>query len=608
MHFNAAWRYLALLMMAVSASAVPASRVEAAGPDLRLTRYPGGKWSPPPPTHGVAAIKNVQVTVRDGTKLPVDIYFPTDKSTGRPSKGKFPVLLTRFWYTKPMLEGQSVASQDPEYFVSRGFVYVSADVRGTGRSVDTGAYLGEQDALDGVDLVNWTLTLPASNGIVGLIGCSAMGQTQLSTAAMLGAHSPVKAMIPACVPGDQYRDTYTENGVWRPTWSGLLMSAPAIFGTGMVSELTRVYLESQQGGDAAFDGKWWAQRNFVMQAMPIVETGAAVLLWNGWQDVGYGGLEVFAALQNAAFHRSVKDPLWPGMPVSGKYQLILGNWRHGEGLDKGIQLQWFETWLKGVDTGLPTTTPTPIHVQDRVTGEWFNHDSFPMLDQYTPLYLGAAELVARPPSPGIDTLRWELRPGTALEYKSAVFDVAARLAGPIGVRLNASSSTSDAQFRFELLDLAPDGTKSIISHGMILGSMHALDPARTWRDRQGNPVRPFSLLRNDDPIKPGSTIAYEVLLQPTMWTIQPNHRLVLVVATGPEPGMCPLFPMLGGQTDVGCTLRSGARDRLAGSSYKISRGGTLPSLVNLPLAPVSELQAVRSGPSEASKVVLPLDW
>ncbi|MGD9710738.1 MAG: CocE/NonD family hydrolase [Thermomicrobiales bacterium] len=589
------------LCLAAPVQAVELKKVE--------TPYPGGKWVPPPARHGVS-VAHYEVAMSDGATLPVDVYFPKNIVSGKPEAGRFPVLLTRTWYTKLQLDGRNPpAVEDVTYFVERGYIYVSADVRGTGRSQDPGSYLGERDALDGVDLINWTRTMPGSNGTVGLIGCSAMGQTQLSTAAMLKPGSPVKAMIPACVPGDQYRDTYSENGVWRSNWAGLLMAAPTVFGTGMVTDFAHVYAGSLQGGKAAFDDAWWMQRNFVAQAPQIVGSGAAVLIWNGWQDVGYGGLELFAALQNAATGRPTQSPLTPGMRVSGKYQLILGDWRHAEGLDKGIQLQWFETWLKGVDTGLPTTTTTPIHVQDRITKDWVNSASYPMVKRYTPFYLGVGSLATTIPPAGKDMLRRDRAPDARLIYETEPFPVSTRLAGPVGVRLNASSSNTDAQFRFQLLDLAPDGSSALISHAMILGSMHELDKTRSWRDGEGNPVRPVSLLRREVPIRPGETIGYEVLLPPTLWTIRAGHRIQLRISTQPPPADCPLFPMTGGApVDTGCLLRPVVSARLEGGVYTIERGGASPSLINLPLLPASAWTAARSGTPPTTTYNLPLRW
>lgn len=604
---------LSLFASALVVAAVTCAPPAAAAPtefQHVMTPYPGGKWSPPPAQYGIGTKKDLLVTMSDGAQIPVDLYFPTDLVTGVRAKGPFPVLLTRFWYTSAIRDRQPAMtgffdnpSNKPDFFVARGYIYVSADVRGTGRSLDAGSYLGERDAQDGVDLTRWTLTIPGSSGVVGFIGCSGMGLSQLDTATLLGPKSPVKAMIPACVPGDQYRDTYTQNGVFRPTWRGLAIAGLGLLGPGVVPEFSRIYAESMLGGDAAFDGQWWGQRNFVSLARQIAGTGAAILLWNGWNDTGFGGLELFAALQNAAAGRGPETPLWPGLTVSGRYQLTLGDWDHAAGLDPGIQLQWFETWLRGVDTGLPTNTRTPLHVQDRVTKEWFNLASYPMTDHYTRLYFGSKGLT-REAAPASQTrLAWDGEDGNSLEYTSGAFQERAQIAGPVAVRLNASSSNTDALFRVELFDVAADGSSRLISHGMILGSMRALDPKRSWRDRVGNPVRPLSHLQFEAPITPDQPFQYELQLEPTLWTIRPAHRLRVRVSARPAAKDCPLFA-----GNIGCIFRQPVYDRLLGGVYTLFLGGEDGSIINLPLMPANRLRPIRHGMPPTASDDLPLDW
>ena len=605
---GATWQWM-LLVVAIGLLGLLFPSASLSAREISATPYPGGIWSPPPATYGVSVTRNIRVRMRDGVQLPVDLYVPVDKATGKPASGKFPILLTRYWYTNALLDGQPMPERHDvaAYFVERGYIYVQADARGTGRSVDEASYLDDRDAYDGVDLVNWAAGLPASDGKVGLVGCSAMGQAQLNMARVLGPNSPVKAMIPACVPADPLRDTYGEAGVFKGTWRGLYMAPALLWGSAMVRDAARVYAESMEGGDAAFDRDWWQKHNFVLQAGDVARSGAAILLWNGWDDVGFGGIELYAALQNAAAGRPIQGPLLPGMKTTGRYQLILGDWKHGEGIDRGIQLQWFETWLKGVDTGLPTTTATPIHVQDRVSKQWLDLASYPFTNAYTSLYLDPTgdALSPRVPAKSSASLRWASEPAERLEYTSQAYSESMRLAGPIAIRINASSSNNNAQIRFELLDLAPNGSSVEISHGMMLASMYQPDPSRSWRDKGGNPVRPYSFLKTDTPIKVGVTIPFEVALNPTMWTIQPGHRLRLAVSTRPPAKDCPTS---GGR--VGCILRRSSYDSLVGGTYVVAYGGDAPSMISLPLVKGPAFHAVRSGltPTTPDNLPLPLDW
>lgn len=55
----------------------------------------------------------------------------------------------------------------------------------------------------------------------------------------------------------------------------------------------------------------------------------------------------------------------------------MGNWGHGEGLDLGVYLQWFETWIKGKDTGI-RNTQRPMHLFEMGTQRWTNVARYPL--------------------------------------------------------------------------------------------------------------------------------------------------------------------------------------------------------------------------------------
>ena len=102
-----------------------------------------GKWREriSQPEYGIKTEKDVYAPVRDGTRLCVNIYRP-DKG------GKFPALLAMGGYGKELQEmllppqplqksavwdGNIEAGDTPD-IVSRGYVHVIADARGTGKS------------------------------------------------------------------------------------------------------------------------------------------------------------------------------------------------------------------------------------------------------------------------------------------------------------------------------------------------------------------------------------------------------------------------------------------------------------------------------------------
>jgi predicted acyl esterase len=580
------------------------------------TPYPGGKWRPGPAQYSVVAQKNVLVPMDDGVRLVADVYYPGNPQTQTRAKGQFPVLLTQSPYSVGLGSADLLSSTGPgAFFVQRGYIFVSVDVRGSGRSLDgQERFFSPRDARDGVDMVMWAAHLPGSNGKVGLQGCSYLGQTQLYTAALLGKRygrrQPVKAMVPGCIAGDVYRDVYSDNGIPAPAWVGAGLAGGTMLGVTNETSMIPVYLQSQIGGDSAYDGKFWLERDHVQQAADIVRAGIPALLYDGWLDNGFGGLEIYAALQNAYFHRNPFGPLRPGQPVTGRYQAITGEWRHGGGLDYGVELEWYDTWLKGEHTGLPRRTATPLHLFER-NHAWVSAAAYPMTNHYTRLYLGPHGLTRVPYGRGSSHLVWgpPTQAGTTVSYRSAPLRQGATLAGPSAVTVAATSTGSNLELMADLYDVAPNGSSMQITHGGLMGTLRTLNKARSWRDRNGLPMRPFMSLRHDVPVVPRVLTRYSIPLQPAVWSLRPGHRLELQLSSQADPQTC-LQKLSQIEAPVlGCAPRAVHVSELLGSSYTIALTGTGSSALSVPLLRYHSLPVARSGRTPTSEgVVLPRQW
>jgi predicted acyl esterase len=580
------------------------------------TPYPGGKWQPGPARYGVVAQKNVPVTMDDGARLIADVYYPAGLQSGKRAPGEFPVLLTQSPYSVSLNAANLASSAGPgAFFVERGYIFVSADVRGSGRSLDgEEQFFSPRDAKDGVDLVEWASHLPGSDGKVGLQGCSYLGQTQLYTAALLGkrygSHQPVKAMVPGCIGGDVFRDIYSDNGIPAPAWVGAGLLGGSELGASNELYMVPKYLQSQTGADAAYDRAYWLARDHVQQAADIVRAHIPTLLYDGWLDNGFGGLELYAALQNAYFGRYPFGPLRPGEQVTGRYQAITGLWHHGGGLDYGIELEWYDTWLKGEHTGLPTHTATPLHLFERNRG-WVSAASYPLTDSYTRLFLGPHGLSAAPDGRGASQLTWgpPSQPGTSVSYRSAPLPAGATLAGPSAVTVTARSTTTNLELMADLYDVAPDGSAAQITHGGLMGSLRTLNPARSWRDRSGLPMRPFMSLQRDVPVPPGLLVRYSIPLQPMVWSLRPGHRLELRLSTQADPQVCMQKLSQVEAPVLGCAPRAVDVAELAGGAYRIALTGTPASALTVPLLPYHALAGARSDVTPTSAGVrLPEQW
>jgi putative CocE/NonD family hydrolase len=302
------------------------------------------------------------------------------------------------------------------------------------------------------------------------------------------------------------------------------------------------------------------------------------------------------------------------------------------GLDlDGLELAWFDHWLKGVDTGI-TDTSTPLHLYDLATGRWAEASRYP-LDQATPAryYLGDSGSLspsAPPSATAPDTLvftgseipctvsteQWaagagvlalsffgltdpcathaglsQLGPGTQ-SYTTAPVRRAVTLAGPIGATLYLSANTPDTEIVVQVSDVAPNGDATPLTSGLLDGSLRALDPALTWDAPDGLPLLPYHPYTSafQQPVTPGSVTRYDVEVYPTFDTLEPGHALRITVATSDFPHALPSAGQLPG---------------LLGGVYELRHDVAYPSSVELPLADPAAFAAapatLASGPTVA---------
>jgi putative CocE/NonD family hydrolase len=144
------------------------------GKQMAMTKYAR------PEEFEVAVFRDVMVSMRDGTRLAVDLYFPA--KDGVLVAGTFPAILDRTPYDK--VPRAIVSGNFPEYLVKRGYVFVFADERGHGGSegeFDIYSQCGH-GGKDGYDLVEWIAKQPFSNGVVLGSGYSYDAATQNATA------------------------------------------------------------------------------------------------------------------------------------------------------------------------------------------------------------------------------------------------------------------------------------------------------------------------------------------------------------------------------------------------------------------------------------------
>jgi predicted acyl esterase len=580
----------------------------------------------------VELVIGVPIVMDDGVTLYADIGYPTDLATGQRAAGTFPVLLSQNPY---------VFTPPPDsYFVSRGYIYAQVDIRGTLRSEAPGGgpltndLFSERQAQDGVELVAWAAELEGSNGVVGLTGCSQLGINQLFTAAALAPDSPVKAILPAC-SGHSYL-IYFAGGIPSQTIP-LFGAGLPISGTKHLAENTAagraLVAEVLAGGERAYNLAHWQERDASRVAGDIVRNGIPALLWSGWNaNESNEGIKLYSIFQNAWLGRPDLGTMLPFQPTTGRYQIIVGPGAHGQGLDKGIMLEWYDTWLKGQETGLDESR-SPMHLYELETDRWVNTKTYPIVTNYTPYYLGANGALSkqRPTSSARDSVTWgqPAVAGSTLTYTTPPFSQGATLAGPMSASIWASSSNTNMELIASLYDVRPDGSETEITTGTLLGSMRALvgthfgaEPLNrlqqliaqllglnpSWYDLDGDLVLPRHRFAADDYLTPGKLERMDIELFSMLWSVQPGHSLRLVLSTQAPPAVCG-SALSALAKPRPCVLTAPQQATLPGGVYQIARGFVHASALNLPLLPFRSLREVASGVTPTSpNQTQPLDW
>jgi len=372
-------------------------------------------WSPEPATFGVGETKSVPVTMSDGTVLRADVYYPTDSRTGAPATGPFPVIMVQTPYGKSTVgsfsgqEGGAEAATEAgplPYLVSRGYIDVVAEVRGTGDSQGTFNLLDPIQGQDGAALVRWASHLPQASGRVGLYGPSYMGLDQFMTANALGPGSPLQALFPIVAGNDTYRDVVFDGGIpdaefdlavvltifgpleivnpvaENPTDLTDLLKVESEHAPGLLSYNAAQLANISTGGDQAYDESYWqirAPRNMLAQ---VVRDHIPAFMVDGWFDLYQRGAPLnYSGLQNAYLGRSVAAPMRPDQPATGRYQLLQGPWYHltaGTGYDiYRVELAWFDRWLKDEPTGIDQVT-RPLHLYELGADRWVDVSRYPL--------------------------------------------------------------------------------------------------------------------------------------------------------------------------------------------------------------------------------------
>jgi hypothetical protein len=313
----------------------------------------------------------------------------------------------------------------------------------------------------------------------------------------------------------------------------------------------------------------------------------------GWYDVFLAGtIANFQAMRA----QGVPAKLLIGPWIHGKESNPIGERNFGFGAQSGLidlridmaglQLRWFDHWLKGRDTGMLAEAPIKLFVMG--ANLWRDEQEWPPARAVpTPWYLrangglsieqpedeapdrydydpadpaptrgGALLMTAEYPGGAFDQRSVEARPDV-LVYTSAALERDTEVTGPIVVHLWATSSAPDTDFVARLTDVFPDGRSINLTDGIIRAR---------YRD--------FTAGKPPSPIEPGRPYAYTIDLWATSNMFKAGHRIRLQVTSS-------CFPRWDRNPNTGHPI--GADAELAVAQQRILHDREHPSHVVLPV-------------------------
>lgn len=607
------------------------------------------------------------ITTAKGQKIAVLVSVPAD-AKGNPVPGKFPVILTQTAYRIDL--GQLLGSvsgtgntllvggQD-KFMNKRGYISVAVDVLGSGMSSDEAQLLGAAEQAGYADAVNWVTQQPWFNGQLGLAGTSYLGITSLLTAKQ--GHPAVKAVFAQVPMGDSYRGTVGVGGLlnakfislWLPLTQSLsvgnslaISNNPAYADQIKAANQQHIdavdswYLPTVgnslagQAGYATDDGDFWTIRSPLEGASKIKVPTFLVGSTN----------DIFQRDEPLLYEQIKKNANTKLVIVKGSHIQAVLNASSGANTTtaKGapgsasLMLQWFDQYLKGINTGAaelpnvtqyvegygtlgaskfaratdwphpqmtpqrmylhgnmslstqkPTTTepshtvaePAPAVVTynksssgDTVQASVTINDGSDCSSSFVQWSLGMAGLLPKACYSNSATVEKDQK---ALIFQTPTLTSDLYINGPIQADIWMSTTRTEAAVAVRVDDVDAFGIATPITTGLMAVSHRAVDPSRS-RYVKGVMIQPWHPFTEAArlPVIPGQAMLVPVEVFPAAAVIRKGHKLrIAISASNQAQGVWPAPQQLKASGNISTILNS--------ASY--------PSSVVLPVVPTSAL-------------------
>ena len=561
------------------------------------------------PNHHVEMRLDVKVPMRDGVNLSADIYLPQ-------ARGPFPTVLIR----TPYSNNSGVNVEKARRLANHGYVCLVQDVRGRFDS-DGEYYPFVSEAADGYDTQEWIGRQEWSNGKIGMAGRSYLGSVQWLSAPSRSQF--LKCLAPRSICADYFGSLVHPGGafqlgvclLWGMATNGRTGQSLAYHHwTEAFRTLPLVEMDQLAGRSLPF-WKDWIQHTTYDDYWAAIDVAdkwdqIAVPAFNmgGWYDV-YAG-DAFANFNGLRLHGRT--------PEARQSRLIVGPWPHhlstnlstapraGDidfgansmvGLE-GMELRWFDYWLKGIDNGIVDESPLRLFIMG--INRWRDEHEWPLArTTWQKWYLrshGKANSVfgdgglstAHPGDEATDhfvydprfpaqtlggnnccspdIVPWgpyDQRPvearGDVLCYTSRPLPADLEVTGPIRMVLHAATDGLDTDWTAKLVDVFPSGYAMNLCDGIIRA-----------RYREG--------LTDPTLLEPNRTYQYEIDLGVTGNVFRRGHCLRVEVSSSN-------FPRFDRNLNTGNDLGTDTQMRTARQTVLHTRA--YPSHIVLPVIPTA---------------------
>ncbi len=481
----------------------------------------------PPLPPGIKLDENVYVTMRDGIKIAVDIYCPE-------TEGRYPALLSMSPYLKELQQWPPILTHSIEagatgFFVSKGYIHIIAQIRGTGFSQGQWHLLDTKEQQDGYDLVEWAAQQPWCNGNVGMMGDSYFAMIQYLVAAQQPPH--LRCIVPYDSATDNYRDFCYMGGLFSSWFMGMWLPDTI----------------HQCVWPGPVEGKLPPANLFVDWA---TRPSDGPYYWerSAYTKIDKINVPVLSISPQTFVHCRGQLHIYPQIKSPRKLIIVppAGPFAHVQFIQnkplKEQLLRWFDYWLKNINTGI--MDEPEIAICDDATQEWRYENEYPLArTQWTKFYLRAnpAGPAAEPPygllgaePPGSEEPdRYRIpesigkvaagRP--VLAYATPPLEKDVRVWGPLSANLYASSTTLDTAWFIKLGDVAPDGEVTLITQGILKASYRAVDESRS------KPGQPFHSFRNPVSPEPNTVYEYQIEIRPIFHTFRAGHQIWVQISS-----------------------------------------------------------------------------